>query len=87
MAQGKKLKQIAVWQADGNVGMSLQFDNQLQDHYILPVDAAEQLRDRLSEACQKARQPKPAGQEVTNDRVAVSEHVSLSLTTPSTQEH
>lgn len=80
MAFSKKLTNIAVSYASGQVGLSLTYDNGPADHLLLPIAVAEKLRDRIVEACDRATMYRPTG-----DRVAVSDAVGMSILPP--KEH
>lgn len=79
MATGRKLKNVTVSYGENQVGLSLLFDSGTADHYLLPLNVATQLKDRLVEACEMA---KPQQNHGPGDGVAVSEYVGMRINPP-----
>ena len=72
MAFAKRLKNIAVSHAQGQVGLSLTYDQGPQDHLLLSTSVAKSLVEKLINACEKAG-------ESAGDSVAVSDHVQMKI--------
>lgn len=73
MATGKKLKDIAVSHAPGQVGLSFTYDVGPRDHMILSIPVLDILIQRLTDARSAAT--------TTGDSVSVSDHVQVRIGT------
>lgn len=80
MGTRKKLRNIAVSYTVGQVGITFLYEeDQPAEHFLLPLEVAEQLTVKLHEGCKlaKAQQNRPTG-----DDVRVSDHVGMQILPP-----
>jgi hypothetical protein len=87
MATSKKLKDIAIIPAPGQVGVSFIFEEPTPtEHFLLSVAIAEQFSEKLGHAVTLAKQPAKVVSRAPGDGMGLSDYSALSFTTPK-KEH
>jgi hypothetical protein len=97
MATGKKLKDIAIIPAPGQVGVSFIFEDSPTEHFLLSTAIAEQVSEKLGHAVTLAKQPPPGKGDSAagpaklpsrppGDGMGLSDYSSMSIVTPK-KEH
>ena len=86
MATSKKLKDIAIIPAPGQVGVSFIFEESPTEHFLLSAAIAEQFSEKLGHAVTIAKQPAKVVSRAPGDGMGLSDYSAVSFTTPK-KEH
>lgn len=86
MATGKKLKDISITPAPGQVGVSFIFEEPTPaEHFLLTVSVAEQFMGKLEQAVAMAKQPAIVSR-APGDGMGLSDYSALSIVTPKKEQ-